>query len=106
MRKLRPKSLKEVIEKYKEQYPRNCRFFDGKSSNNMLQELLALPPKASPKQIFNVIGNESWARHFCAECKEYFSRGIAFEGGEAEMYVCNSRIIYVCNSCIRKALKL
>ena len=98
MRKLRPKSLREVIEKYMGQYPKNYRLWDGTYSDDTLQKLSALLPKASPKQISNAIGDELWMQHFCGECKKYFGRGVAFEDGEAEMQICYS--------CVRKALKL
>ena len=98
MRKLRPKSLKEIVEMYKKQYDENYQLWDGRCSNDVLRELLALPPKASSKQISDVIGNGGWAQHVCAECSTYFSRGVAF-GYDAEE-------VLVCYSCIRKALKL
>lgn len=87
------KKCHSVVERWKRAYPVNLLIRDGRLTNNILEELQA--SDLSKEAIDRIIGNTTWTEVYCSECDESVERIVNFLGS-----------MDVCESCLRKALKL
>jgi len=102
MKLITPKTLAaEAPQKFSAQYS-GYRFVSVENQA-MVQALNALPQPPTPKQVNQIIGNDSWTDPgFCNECGKR-SKALV-EIGQSREY--DSRTAYVCRKCLEKALKL
>jgi len=89
---------KNVIARWREQYPEDYDFGDGETSKKINMKLVKLGPKASKLEMDLVIGNGLWTRLNCDMCLGVCDKATLFEDG------CNKMV--VCFECIENAYLL
>jgi hypothetical protein len=68
--------------------------------NIIHEELCALDLEtATAKQVNDIIGNESWTRLTCGECRQGVEAIVNMGGGDYDCF-------YLCKSCVQKAYEL
>lgn len=92
----------DVAERWKKQYL-NTRTGKWGITQNGDSELVydKLVGITDPVKIQEIIGNNTWTRFFCNNCREYRIRGIIFEEADIEGGEVN-----ICSGCIEEACKL
>ncbi len=100
--------IKEVAERWKEQYQRADGTWAGKEHKRAKGETFNLlkalnKETATAKEVENIIGNDLWAcAQCCYECSKYFNTVIQVGGGSNSI----SAATQICPSCLKKALKM
>lgn len=93
--------IENIAEHWKVKYPKNTRLFGGKTSDEIYNLLLNLNPKTE-KGIKKIIGNASWTRNNCDECKK--DADLLIEIGQEPDY--ESSTAQICIKCLQKAVTL
>lgn len=91
------KSIKDVLKKWREQYPK------GENDKDAIYDKLCrLPENATENDIASVIGNSSWTLSKCDECKQ--ESDVVIMLGDDPDYESNTASI--CPQCLLKAASL
>lgn len=93
--------LNSVAERFKRQYPNNTNFTNGRSSDEIIKKLESTT-NLTEKLATDIIGNSSWTRNTCDECKIDVKTLIKL-GEDPD---CESRTASICKDCLNKALSL
>jgi hypothetical protein len=92
--------LANLVERYKNQYPKNVQFFDGTFSADLLKKLE--DEKELTEQKANAILNDSWTRNKCHECQQDVDAVVQI--GDEPDY--ESHTANICLPCLLKAVDL
>ena len=93
--------LKSLPERYRQQYPNNKKFRDGRFSDDIYEKLIAENPLTEEKAN-EIIGNKSWTSNECDECmKDVFAVVVFNDEGESE-----GSSYCICLECLNKAINL
>lgn len=91
--------IRTVADRWREQYPEGCK----PHQEDIWKALNGLDKETSTADdVRELIGNDSWCRIFCNECKEY--TGLAIQVGEEPDY--DSATANLCMDCLTKAFNL
>lgn len=91
-----------VAERWKQQYGGRgwTSVIDGRHSKDIYAALCALPATATPKDVADVIGNDSWCGSACDEC---YGRPAVIQIGQEPDY--ESATVTLCAACVDKLLQ-
>jgi hypothetical protein len=93
------KLIEEILIRWKHQYPENCfnsthKCVNNKTSDEIYDSLKTIDLKiATPKDIYDIIGNYSWTSLRCDICSKDKEIVICFSYG-------NEYTIYICKDCV------
>ena len=93
--------LKNLISRYKQQYPNNMIVIGGRWSDDIIREL-ELEKPLTEERANEIIGNSSWTRIRCDECNKEVQSVVMVD----EEPDCESSTAMLCVSCLKKAIKL
>lgn len=93
--------LSSLISQYKKQYPTNKHFAFGSCSDDKLK-LLEAESSLTEERVAEIIGNNSWLKNICDECKKDASTIVVF--GKEDYWEDES--VRICIDCLKKGLEL
>lgn len=97
----------DVAERWKRQYFRreNMQSTQGTWGRTQLGDTQTVYTKLvgleDPVKINEIIGNDTWTRFMCDNCRTYKTKGIIFEEANGE-----GDAVHICLDCIKEAYKL
>jgi hypothetical protein len=83
-------------------YTKNGWSVGGLEKEGIYNRLRTLPPNATEEQVTAIIGNQSWTRNACDQCKR--DTEVVVEVGQAPDY--DSATARLCVQCLQSALEL
>ena len=95
--KTKANKIKTVADRWDLQYPRPYSL-----DKDMIGNALRSKSPKTEKEVMDIIGNRSWTSVVCDECG--LEHDIVIRLGEEPDY--ESATVYVCKSCLKKALKM
>ena len=94
--------VREVAERWKDQYFINETWPDGPDNEDIYKKLLAMPRWATAATVAEIIGNDSWTSIRCDECGKNVKSAMRL--GEEPDYESNT--VKLCLACLKKAIGL
>ena len=98
---LKSDHIASVPERWAEQYPAN-KYPESSDHRAKARALLALPPGFTAEQCDQIIGNKSWTRFQCDECKQDVDKLINLDDNPGDY---ESNHFQICIKCLGKAVK-
>ena len=93
--------ISNLIDTYQMQYRDNRQLFGGDWTDDIIKKLKSASPLTEKKAI-EIIGNNSWTRNECHECKK--DSDVVVQLGQEPDY--ESSTANVCLECLNKAIVL